>query len=427
MIKKLFYTALILFTISIVMIVAVIYVSIEKNAIVSAGYPLSNEDVESIRLLISKNRPAAIVSNSKVKLSLNNAEANKLLSFVNQYYENNLRAKTTFENSRIKLKVSYELPSNPIGRFININTTLKINYGKYFIVEEVRLGKLSIPSFVLDFIQPIIVDGFKRYYGSYFVIWKQVKRIDIYNSVLNVHYQIERTDFKKLRRMARKVLVDDVMRERITAYAIEMDKLINRLAPKGQQSVTKLMALMFDFSEKRAVANGQVVEENRMALLTLAAYMVGKNPLSYITEDEIEPRKKIKFTLKGRHDLAQHYLVSAGLSAVGNTTWSRAIGLEKELRDSDGGSGFSFVDLMADMSGNKLAEAAFSLSTAALLQAKLKKISTEDEIMGNIDGLQENLNKKEFRMEFGNTSSEEYIRIIREIRRRVIACDAYRL
>lgn len=427
MIKKLFYTALILITLSIVMIAAVIYVSIEKSAIVSAGYPLSSEDVESMRLLISRNKPAAIVSNSKVKLSLNNAEANKLLSFVNQYYEKNLRAKAIFENSRIKLKVSYELPSNPIGRFININTTLKINYGKYFIVEEVKLGKLSIPFFILDFVQPIIVDGFKKYYGSYFVIWKQVKRIDIYNSVLNVHYQIERTDYNKLRRMARKVLVDDVMRERITAYAVEMDKVINRLAPAGQQSVTKLMALMFDFSEKRAVANGQAVEENRMALLTMAAYMVGKNPLSYITEDEIKPRNKINFTLKDRHDLAQHYLVSAGLSAIGNTTWSRAIGLEKELRDSDVGSGFSFVDLMADMSGNKLAEAAFSSSTAALLQAKLKKISSEDEIMGNIDGLQENLTKKEFRMEYGNTSSEEYVRIIREIRRRVIACDAYRL
>lgn len=427
MIKKLFYTALILFTFFIVMIAAVIYVSIEKNAIVSAGYPLSNEDVESIRLLISRNKPAAIVSNSKVKLSLNNAEANKLLSYANQYYEKRLRAKTTFSNSRIKLKISYELPSNPIGRFININTTLKINYGKYFIVEEVKLGKLSIPSFVLDFIQPLIVDGFKRYYGAYFVIWKQVKRIDIYNSVLTVHYQIERTDFKKLRRMARKVLVNDVMRERITAYAIEMDKIINRLAPAGQQSVTKLLASMFDFSEKRAVANGQTVEENRMALLTLAAYMVGRNPLSYITEDKIAPRKKIKFTLKGRYDLAQHYLVSAGLSAMGSTTWSRAIGLEKELRDSDGGSGFSFVDLMADMSGNKLAEAAFSSSTAALLQAKLKKISSENEIMGNIEGLQENLSKKEFRMEYGNTSSEEYVRIIREIRRRVIACEAYRL
>lgn len=412
---------------TIVMVVTVFYVSIEKNAIVSAGYPLSNEDVESIRLLISRNKPAAIVSNSKVKLSLNNAEANKLLSFVNQYYEKNIRAKSVFENSRIKLKVAYELPANPIGRFINIKTVLKINHGKYFIVEEMKLGKLSIPSFILDFIQPIIVDGFKRYYGSYFVIWKQVKRIDIYNSVLNVHYQIERTDFNKLRRMARKVLVDEVMRERITVYAIEMDKLINRLAPIGPQSVTNLIALMFDFSEKRAIANGQVIEENRVALLTLAAYMVGKNPLSYITEDEIEARKKIKFTLKGRYDLAQHYLVSAGLSAIGNTTWSRAIGLEKELRDSDGESGFSFVDLMADMSGNKLAEAAFSSSTAALLQAKLKKISSEDEIMGNIDGLQENLNKNEFRMEFGNTSSEEYIRIIREIRRRVIACDAYRL
>lgn len=427
MIKKLFYTLLMLLVVSVVLLVMAIYVSIENKAAVGIPAPLSTESVENIRLLVSRNKPAAIISNKKVKLRLTNTEANQLLQFSNQYYEKSLRAKTTFSNSRIKVNFTYVLPSNPIGKYINVNTVLSVNYGKYFIVKELKIGQLSIPSFVLDYLQPLIVNVFKKYYGSYFVLWKHVKRIDIYNSVLTVHYQIQRTDFKKLRNMVRKVLVDDVMRERITAYALEMDKIINRLAPDGEQSVVQLMALMFDFAEKRSLANQQTIEENRIAVLTMAAYMVGKNLLTYINEEPVAARKKIKFTLKGRYDLAQHYLVSSGLNAMSNTAWSRAIGLQKELRDSDGGSGFSFVDLMADMSGNKLADAALSARTAAALQAKLKRLSSEDDIMGNTDGLQEGLSKKDFRMEFGNTSSEEYVRIIREIRRRTVACAAYRL
>ena len=100
--------------------------------------------------------------------------------------------------------------------------------------------------------------------------------------------------------------------------------------------------------------------------------------------------------------------------------------MKKELRDSDGGSGFSFVDLMADMAGNQLASVAFSEKYARSVQTKLKRLTSETEIMGDISGLQEGLSAHEFKMLYGNVSSEEYTRIIREIRRRLFACSVYR-
>ncbi|MCK4708255.1 MAG: hypothetical protein KAU21_06535, partial [Gammaproteobacteria bacterium] len=179
-------------------------------------------------------------------------------------------------------------------------------------------------------------------------------------------------------------------------------------------------------AEKRSLFNSQPIEENRIAILTLAAYVVDKNLLTYISDKPVKSRKKIKFTLKGRNDLAQHYLVSSGINAVSNTAWSNAIGLKKELKDSDGGSGFSFVDLMADIAGNKLAETAFAPSRASALQLKLKQLNSENDILGDISGLQEGLSATAFRMEFGNTSSEEYTRIVREIHRRLVSCSVYR-
>ena len=46
----------------------------------------------------------------------------------------------------------------------------------------------------------------------------------------------------------------------------------------------------------------------------------------------------------GRKDFAQHFLASAALAARGDSTLSNAVGLFKEISDTDRGSGFSFTD-----------------------------------------------------------------------------------
>ncbi|MCK5335557.1 MAG: hypothetical protein KAQ67_05315 [Gammaproteobacteria bacterium] len=403
---------------------AAVYISIDKTSIVKASQPLSVSDFDSLRQIVNSNKPAAVMSSGKKELKLTNQQANELLRFTNQNFDKNLRASTKFTNNRINLMLSYQLPSNPVGRFVNIKVQLRINYAKYFIIEKLKIGHIPVPSSVLKIIQPEIVALVKKYYGEYFVLWKHIKRIDVTNTDMTVHYQIQRTDFKKLRNMIKKVLVNDEMRERITAYSLEMDRIINRL-DSGAQSIINIVSPIFKFAEKRSLFNSQPIEENRIAILTLAAYVVDKNLLTYISDKPVKSRKKIKFTLKGRNDLAQHYLVSSGINAVSNTAWSNAIGLKKELKDSDGGSGFSFVDLMADIAGNKLAETAFSPSRASALQLKLKQLNSENDILGDISGLQEGLSATEFRMEFGNTSSEEYVRIVREIRRRLLSCSTY--
>ncbi len=56
-------------------------------------------------------------------------------------------------------------------------------------------------------------------------------------------------------------------------------------------------------------------------------------------------------TMRGRRDLAQHFLVSCALTALVGPHGAETIGITKELNDSRRGSGFSFVDLSADVAG----------------------------------------------------------------------------
>lgn len=62
-----------------------------------------------------------------------------------------------------------------------------------------------------------------------------------------------------------------------------------------------------------------------------------------------------KPTMRGRRDLAQHFAISAGLTALMGAEAAEAAGLVKEYRDVHDGKVFSFVDLSADLAGIRFA------------------------------------------------------------------------
>ncbi len=61
-------------------------------------------------------------------------------------------------------------------------------------------------------------------------------------------------------------------------------------------------------------------------------------------------------TVRGRTDLAQHFFLSAYLTAIAGPVAAEGAGLAKELLDAKSGSGFSYVDLAADLAGIAFAQ-----------------------------------------------------------------------
>ncbi len=76
------------------------------------------------------------------------------------------------------------------------------------------------------------------------------------------------------------------------------------------------------------------------------------------TVDQRRTRQRLlgRPTLRGRRDLAQHFFLSAYLTAVVGAPTAEAAGLAKELADSRSKSGFSYRDLAADMAGVHFAQ-----------------------------------------------------------------------
>ncbi|MHB1424727.1 MAG: hypothetical protein ACYC3I_16275 [Gemmataceae bacterium] len=128
-------------------------------------------------------------------------------------------------------------------------------------------------------------------------------------------------------------------------------------------------------------------------------------------------------TLHGRHDLAQHFSVSAALTAVAGPQAAENAGILKEMLDSRGGSGFSFADLSADFAG--VAFARRLLDKPARL-AEIEKGFRIDDYAISPRGLPEGLTAEEFAKKYGSLKDERYTRLEKDIRKRIDELPGFR-
>jgi hypothetical protein len=128
-------------------------------------------------------------------------------------------------------------------------------------------------------------------------------------------------------------------------------------------------------------------------------------------------------TLHRRHDLAQHFSVSAALMAVAGPQAAELAGIMKEQRDSQGRSGFSFADLSADFAGIAFAR---RLIDKPSLLADLEKSFRIDDYAISPRGLPEGLTAEEFAKKYGSLKDERYLRVQEDIRKRIATLPGYK-
>ncbi len=121
-------------------------------------------------------------------------------------------------------------------------------------------------------------------------------------------------------------------------------------------------------------------------------------------------------TLRGRNDLAKHFAVSAGLAAMSSPESAEAAGVFKEVRDSQGGSGFSFADYAADLAGISFAE---QVIDGRLKLDELGQGFVVGRYMPSVDDLPEGLTQTTFLDRYGSPEDERFRRQRDAIRQRI--------
>jgi hypothetical protein len=143
-------------------------------------------------------------------------------------------------------------------------------------------------------------------------------------------------------------------------------------------------------------------------------------------ESDTELRERLGLlgtpTMRGRADLAQHFAVSCALTALVGPDGAETIGIAKELNDSRGSSGFSFVDLSADLAGVIFAT---HVGEEKIPLPKLAESFAVEDYLPEGRGLREGLSWVEFQREYHSVQDEQFHRQRAEIRAAILALPGF--
>ena len=203
--------------------------------------------------------------------------------------------------------------------------------------------------------------------------------------------------------------------------------------PKGDDGFAMLLHDAFAFAEDNSHGT-DAVKPNKAAILALGV-ILGEKRVAKVAKRQIDLRRRKeivalrkRITLRSRRDLSQHFWVSAALAVLSGKRRSITVGITKEMMDATpGGSGFSFVDLMANQAGILFADAATRNSQSA--RAMQMRIWDEVKIthfMPEIQGLPEGISRDEFQAEYGGLGGAGTRKLVEEIQRRLATCGGLR-
>jgi hypothetical protein len=202
------------------------------------------------------------------------------------------------------------------------------------------------------------------------------------------------------------------------AYQEQLANISRDLPPSA--SLSAIWQPLFRLAADRSRA-GSPIDENRAALAVTAAYVMDWPVTASAPEATDWPRPRPRrIHLAGRRDLAQHFAVSALISAMAGSPVADVAGFYKEMADMKGASGFSFSDVAANRAGVRFGDAATSSAASARrLQQRVASGVSERDIMPSVADLPDNLTHTELMNRFGGVGGEGYSALLADIDRRV--------
>lgn len=392
--------------------------AVEDHPLVVADDTLSPAAISRARELLRRHDPRKLVRGETRKVDLGADDLASLLRFATRrglHGQSALR----LEQGHAEVRFTAPLPATPLGRYLNLTADLGVSDGRIDI-DGVRIGRLPVPAPLFS----ALFDAYVRHTDlapELALLRRTVTRVAIAPNALSFVYVWQ----PELLDSARDLAIGPTRRQRLADAHLRLVARMDAVAARGPRAplADVLGPLLAGAGE--APAGGERSAAYRDALLVAAFHLSGKDVGAVIPEARQWPRPRpLTLTLRGREDLAQHFTVSAAVAAAGGEPLANAVGLDKEIDDSDHGSGFSFVDLAADRAGTRLGELA--VRNPERLAAALAAGLTDSALLPPIDGLPEAMMAAEFRQRFGGPDAPAYRRMRDEIERRIAALALFR-
>lgn len=321
-------------------------------------------------------------------------------------------AEVTIDADHMRLAASLRLYKLP--RYLNLTLAFQ-PHGDILAPTHLRLGKVPLPADLTGKLIGALL-AISPAAEQYRVLREMLRRAELRPG------QIELT--LVWRGAALRKAMKDAGWNPAGVGDVALELYRERLAATPGRDYAPLVGAAFALARERS-RKGDPVAENRTAITALAEVVAGGRLI--VGANDRKPRRKGGARLGGRDDFAQHFGLSAFIAIMGGEGVSDLAGLYKEMRDTNGGSGFSFNDLAANKAGSRLGEVATrSPASARRVQERLADSRDERLFFPVVKDLPEFMNASQFERRFGGVGHPAYIKQVKEIEARVAALPLYR-
>lgn len=314
------------------------------------------------------------------------------------------------------LALDLSLRPRPAGPYLNLGLRLVPAAGRLKI-DQMRLGVLPLPGLLA---RPL-VDGLlaaSPLGGQLRLIDEVVREVKLAAGELQLTLAWDAVRVHALIDTAGRQLAG-VDPAQLDAYRARLGELASA---RPTPDFARVMGELFALARARSHANDPVAE-NRALLLALAEAANGRR----LGLPDRATTRLPGLSLEGRGDYVQHFTLSAAMAAVLGDALADQAGLYKEVRDTRGGSGFSFSDLAADRAGSRFGmRATASAPAARRVQALLAGSRDSALYLPEVRDLPEFLPLAEFERRYGGVGGEGYSRLLELIEQRIAALPVHR-
>jgi hypothetical protein len=374
---------------------------------------VSPEQIKRGKKILDENDPRRLKPGEVRSFYVNRGDVDAAVNYLaNQFGRGAARVDLTPGHAHIRL--TSELPANPLGRYLNVDAELAESDGLPGF-ESLRIGAVPIPGFVANQLATWTVKAL-RGSDEHRFLTEIVQKVRVSGDQLGVTYRWQ----ENLRAKLGGVAIAEEDQERLRIYWARLAELSRSMPPSA--SLAELTHPVFSLAVARS-AQGECEGENRAAILALTFYAIQRDFSAVLPQAERWPKPRFRtVTLHKRDDLPKHFLLSATLSSGVGGPLANAFGLYKELSDMGGRGGFSFDDIAADRAGTRLGELAVAdAASAKKLQGFLSAANQEADFMPDIKGLPKYIPEAEFKRRYGGVGGPDYKSMMDEIERRVAA------
>lgn len=396
-----------------------VFFSVGNKPDLEVGWSPAREDLIRAKKILHEG--ARVKPDEIGVIELTEADLNLAANYLLNRYSKSA-AHIELKNNKLRFMLTMSLPDNRFGKFVNISFRLG-NTEDYElpVITKFKAGKLLLPAKLAAF----LIDNMIRHtsLNDYFILaTRPIHSVKIDSQKVTIAYYSSKDTFLQ----ARNFLTHASDNSAVNAYQQKLQEVIANHDPKWRLSLADLLRPLFALAYQRSTLT-TAIDENRMVISVINTYMNQEDAQRLLSGQPKAPEPEHPVFLYKRTDLAQHFIASAELVVSVNKQAALIAGEEKEINDSQGGSGFSFIDLSADKAGIRFGDQAISSpENARKIQLAMSQIKDYSDFMPDPTGLPENLSETEFKQRYESLTSPAYLELMKDIDNRISLLTIYR-